>query len=119
MEMKKMLINFMVDERKYEIFKGVIGSRKVSETLREFIYSFSNNEKDDYDELILKKRLQLLYLEKQKIDKEYFEIKNKIDIKDKIRQEEYIKMLQEDKEEFRVRQKVETETMKQNLHNVI
>jgi hypothetical protein len=112
-----MLVNFQINENSWKRFKEIVGERTASEVLREFIESFSTYK--DIDTISLKKELDILYKEKIKIDNTYFEIKKRYDILYSKQQKKELEELKKQQSEKEIMKEVESNTLRQNLRNII
>ena len=106
-----------IEKREYEVFKKFVGIGNVSKTLREYMESYSKSK--DKDEIIIRKKLDIAFREKEKIDSEFFELKAQLDAIESKRRLEELKLEEQEQEQNRIVTRVGMETMKKELHRIV
>jgi hypothetical protein len=110
-------VSVPIEKRDYEIFQRFVGKGNVSRVLREYMESYSKSK--DKDEIILRKKLDVAFSQKEKIDAEFFELRAQLDAIESKRQLEEIKRAEKEESERKVMQDVAVNTMKKDLHRMI
>ena len=99
-------------------FKSVVGDRRVSEIIRNFIHSYTQ-ERDDLQISILRKQLSVLGPQKEALNSEYEAIKARVDAYDEETRLQELRELQELQEEKKNWDEARRKTFRDNAATMI
>lgn len=108
-----------MSEYDYMMFKSLVGEGNVSASLRNYIKASISTQDKNSKEPIIRKRFQLIQKDKEKLDKKYSKLKAELDAIDEKRKQQEFKRLEELEKQKEKASKIEGNTLRANLANMI